>query len=102
LTSALDGGEWLASYPGHFTPKEKAPVTPFVSHATFTVNAITTDRVIIYTTVMLDVIHCLRYVFNMHDILGVSPTIALSDHYTDKYKLLYFIFIFDISGGDWD
>jgi hypothetical protein len=27
LTSALDGGEWLASRPGHFTPGEKAPDT---------------------------------------------------------------------------
>jgi hypothetical protein len=27
LTSALDGGEWLASSPGRFTPKERAPVT---------------------------------------------------------------------------
>jgi hypothetical protein len=26
LTSALDGGEWLASRPGHFTPRETAPV----------------------------------------------------------------------------
>jgi hypothetical protein len=25
LTSALDGGEWLASRPGHFTPREKGP-----------------------------------------------------------------------------
>jgi hypothetical protein len=24
LTSALDGGEWSASRPGHFTPKERA------------------------------------------------------------------------------
>jgi hypothetical protein len=23
LTSALDGGEWSASYPGRFTPKER-------------------------------------------------------------------------------
>jgi hypothetical protein len=27
LTSALDGGEWSASYPGHFTPRERAPGT---------------------------------------------------------------------------
>jgi hypothetical protein len=26
LTSALDGFEWLASRPGHFNPKEWAPV----------------------------------------------------------------------------
>jgi hypothetical protein len=25
LISALDGGEWSASRPGHFTPREKAP-----------------------------------------------------------------------------
>jgi len=25
LTSALDGGEWSASRPGHFTPRERAP-----------------------------------------------------------------------------
>jgi hypothetical protein len=25
LTSALDGGEWSASRPGRFTPKERAP-----------------------------------------------------------------------------
>jgi hypothetical protein len=25
LTSALVGGEWSASRPGHFTPREKAP-----------------------------------------------------------------------------
>jgi hypothetical protein len=24
LTSALDGGEWSASHPGHFTPRESA------------------------------------------------------------------------------
>jgi len=26
LTSALDGFEWLVSRPGHFNPKEGAPV----------------------------------------------------------------------------
>jgi hypothetical protein len=26
LTSALDEGEWSASRPGHFTPRERAPV----------------------------------------------------------------------------
>jgi hypothetical protein len=25
LTSALDGGEWSASRPGRFTPRERAP-----------------------------------------------------------------------------
>jgi hypothetical protein len=25
LTSALDGGEWSASLPGRFTPRERAP-----------------------------------------------------------------------------
>jgi hypothetical protein len=25
LTSALDGGEWSASRPGHFTPRKRAP-----------------------------------------------------------------------------
>jgi hypothetical protein len=29
LTSALDGGEWSASRQGHFTPREKAPGTPW-------------------------------------------------------------------------
>jgi hypothetical protein len=29
LTSALDGGEWSASRPGRFTPKERAPGTPW-------------------------------------------------------------------------
>jgi hypothetical protein len=28
LTSALDGGEWSASCPDHFTPRERAPGTP--------------------------------------------------------------------------
>jgi hypothetical protein len=27
LTSALDGGEWLTSGPGHFTPEERDPST---------------------------------------------------------------------------
>jgi len=27
LTSALDGYEWLASRPGRFTPRERAPDT---------------------------------------------------------------------------
>jgi hypothetical protein len=27
MTSALDGGEWSASRPGRFTPREKAPGT---------------------------------------------------------------------------
>jgi hypothetical protein len=27
LTSALDGGEWSASRPGRFTPRERAPST---------------------------------------------------------------------------
>jgi len=27
LTSALDGGEWSASRPGRFTPRERAPGT---------------------------------------------------------------------------
>jgi len=27
VTSALDGGEWSASRPDHFTPRERAPGT---------------------------------------------------------------------------
>jgi hypothetical protein len=27
LTSALDGGEWSASHPGRFTPRERTPGT---------------------------------------------------------------------------
>jgi hypothetical protein len=30
LTSALAGGEWSASYPGHFTPGERAPGTHWI------------------------------------------------------------------------
>jgi hypothetical protein len=30
LTSALDGGEWLASRPGRFTAAERAPVTHWI------------------------------------------------------------------------
>jgi hypothetical protein len=30
LTSALDGGEWSASRPGHFTAGETAPDTPLI------------------------------------------------------------------------
>jgi hypothetical protein len=30
LTSALDGGEWSASRPGRFTPREKAPFTHWI------------------------------------------------------------------------
>jgi hypothetical protein len=30
LTSALDGGKWLVSRPGRFTPREKAPCTHWV------------------------------------------------------------------------
>jgi hypothetical protein len=30
LTSALDGGEWSASRPGRFTPRETAPVTYWI------------------------------------------------------------------------
>jgi hypothetical protein len=30
LTSALDGGEWSASRPGRFTPREKAPGTHWI------------------------------------------------------------------------
>jgi hypothetical protein len=30
LTSALDGGEWSASRPGRFTPKERAPGTHWI------------------------------------------------------------------------
>jgi len=30
LTSALDGGEWSASRPGHFTLREKAPGTHWI------------------------------------------------------------------------
>jgi hypothetical protein len=30
LTSALDGGEWSASRPGHFTPRERAPGTRWI------------------------------------------------------------------------
>jgi hypothetical protein len=29
-TSALDGGEWSASHPGHFTPRERAPGTHWI------------------------------------------------------------------------
>jgi hypothetical protein len=30
LNSALDGGEWSASRPGRFTPKERAPAAPWI------------------------------------------------------------------------
>jgi hypothetical protein len=30
LTLALDGGEWSASQPGHFTPKKSAPGTHWI------------------------------------------------------------------------
>jgi hypothetical protein len=30
LTSALGGGKWLASWPGRFTPKERAPGTHWI------------------------------------------------------------------------
>jgi hypothetical protein len=30
FTSTLDGGEWSASRPGHFTDRERAPGTPWV------------------------------------------------------------------------
>jgi len=40
LTSALDGGEWSASRPDRFTPRERVPVTHWiggwVSHYTHT------------------------------------------------------------------
>jgi len=30
LTLALGGGDWSASCPSHFTPKERAPVTHWI------------------------------------------------------------------------
>jgi len=30
LTLALDRGEWSASHPGHFTPRERVPSTHWV------------------------------------------------------------------------
>jgi hypothetical protein len=30
LTSALDGGDWSASRPGRFTPRERAPGTQWI------------------------------------------------------------------------
>jgi hypothetical protein len=30
LTSALDGGDWLASRPGRFTPRERPPTTHWI------------------------------------------------------------------------
>jgi hypothetical protein len=30
LISALDGGEWSASRPNHFTPRERAPSTHWI------------------------------------------------------------------------
>jgi hypothetical protein len=30
LTLALDGGEWSASHPGCFTPRERDPGTPWI------------------------------------------------------------------------
>jgi hypothetical protein len=30
LTSAIDGGEWSASRPGRFTPRERAPGTHWI------------------------------------------------------------------------
>jgi hypothetical protein len=30
LTSALDGGKWSTSHPGHFTPRESAPGTYWI------------------------------------------------------------------------
>jgi hypothetical protein len=30
LTSALDGGEWSASRPGRFTPRQRAPRTHWI------------------------------------------------------------------------
>jgi hypothetical protein len=34
LTSALDGGEWSASRPGRFTPREGAPGTAWIGIVT--------------------------------------------------------------------
>jgi hypothetical protein len=47
LTSALDGNEWLASRPGRFTPRERAPGIP--SH-------IKNLKIEIYRTVILSVV----------------------------------------------
>jgi hypothetical protein len=30
LTLSLDGSEWSASWPGHFTPRERAPATHWI------------------------------------------------------------------------
>jgi hypothetical protein len=47
LASALRGGEWSASRPGRFTPRERAPGTP--SH----IKSLKTE---IYRTVILSVV----------------------------------------------
>jgi hypothetical protein len=34
LTSTLDGGEWSASLPGHFTPRERDPCIHWIADIT--------------------------------------------------------------------
>jgi hypothetical protein len=49
LTSALDGGEWSASYPSHFNPGERIPLdTNLVGHTV--ILDMVTKRKILYTS----------------------------------------------------
>jgi hypothetical protein len=45
MTSALDGGEWLASRPGRALPTEKGPLVPIVQEAGWTPELVWTQRI---------------------------------------------------------
>jgi hypothetical protein len=44
MTSALDGGEWSASRPGHALPPEKGPPVPIVQEAGWAPEPVWTQR----------------------------------------------------------
>jgi hypothetical protein len=53
LTSALDGGEWSASHPGRFTPRERAPGTHWIGGCVGPVTKIFLDDIEIFITVVI-------------------------------------------------
>jgi hypothetical protein len=65
LTSALGGGEWSASRPGHFTPRERAPGTHIIiiTVVIIVVVVVVVVIIIIIIIIIISVIYSLKINF---------------------------------------
>jgi len=89
LTSALDGGEWSASCPGHFTSRERDPGTHWIG-------------VWVGTRTILDVVGqniLLSTLFsNTHSLCSSLSVISVRDQVSHPYKttgkIIYILHIY--------